>query len=120
MCARVRSPNVGHNIGRHVVPFDDGARGKRNGGAHTFEGRTLATLTLPQKEDLDVDSVPFEVCTFCAELFVDCVADALGILFSPNAGITLGGGLLGWGTKNAFEEVGGIVLWHRLCGDHGW
>jgi uncharacterized protein (DUF2164 family) len=111
MYARVRSLNVGRGE-RHVAPSDDGARGERNDGAHTFEGRTLATLTLPQKEDLDVDSVPLEVCTFCAELFVDCVADTLGLLFCTNAGITLGGGLLERRTKDVLERVCEFVLWH--------
>jgi hypothetical protein len=63
MCVSVPSPNGGHRE-THVAQFDDGARGKGNDGVHTFQGRALATLTLPQKEDLDVDSVPFEVCTF--------------------------------------------------------
>jgi len=75
-----------------------------------FEGGALATLTLPQEEDLNVWSAPFEACTLCAKLFIDCIADTFGILFSSNAGIALSGGLIERGTKDGFEKVCSVVL----------
>jgi hypothetical protein len=88
-------------------------------GVRTFEGRTLAALTLPQKKDPDVGAALFELCALYTKLFIDCIADLFGSVFCENAGIALSGCLTRRGAESGLEKVGSMVLWYRLCCDHG-
>jgi hypothetical protein len=47
-------------------------------GERTFEGRTLAALTLPQKKDPDVGAALFKFCALYAKLLIDGIADLFG------------------------------------------
>lgn len=40
-------------------------------------------------------------------------------MFCENAGVALGGRFTRWGAEGGLERVGEMVLWYRLCRDHG-
>lgn len=88
-------------------------------GVHTFEGRTLAALTLPQKKDPDVGAALFELCALDAKLLIDRIADLFGYVFCESAGVALSGSLTQWGAEGGLERVGEMVMWYKLYCNHG-